>query len=28
LVLIGLRQRRKSSGLRDTAEQLLRDLRP
>ncbi|HEX2468528.1 MAG TPA: hypothetical protein VHJ54_10005 [Solirubrobacterales bacterium] len=28
LVLVGLRQRRKSSGLRDTAEQLLRDLRP
>jgi hypothetical protein len=28
LVLVGLRQRRKSSGLRDTAEQLLKDLRP
>jgi hypothetical protein len=28
LVIVGLRQRRKSSGLRDTAEQLLRDIRP
>ena len=28
LVLVGLRQRRKPSGLRDTAEQLLRDIRP
>jgi hypothetical protein len=28
LVLVGMRQRRRSGGLRDTAEQLLRDLRP
>jgi hypothetical protein len=28
LVLVGMRQRRKPSGLRDTAEQLLKDLRP
>jgi hypothetical protein len=28
LVLVGMRQRRKPTGLRDTAEQLLKDLRP
>jgi hypothetical protein len=28
LVLVGLRQRRRPSGLRDSAEQLLRDIRP
>src|ERR671919_285243 len=28
LVLVGLRQRRRSSGLRSSAEQLLRDIRP
>jgi hypothetical protein len=28
LVVVGMRQRRKPSGLRDTAEQLLKDLRP